>query len=89
MELKKIWTETVLPMLKDGYENVAKPAIEMYIEKKIEAKSDEYVDKIAAAIKKAIPGDYDDAFINAKLAEVKIQIKKEALEEAEKISDKV
>ena len=89
MDLKKYWADKVLPLLKAGVESTLKPALEVYVENLIAKRSDEIVEKIAIAVKAAIPGEIDNMMIDAKLVAIKAQVKKDLLEEAEKISDKV
>lgn len=89
IDLKKFWTEKVLPHIKEGADHLAKPALEAYAIKLIEAKSDLLVDKVAELVKTSIPGPFDDNYINANIDKVKADVKASLLAEAGKISDKV
>ena len=89
IDLKKFWTEKIVPYLENGKQELVLPAVEIYVEKMIEAKSDEIADKAASLVKGMIPGGVDDALIDSKLSGFKADLKKMLLVEAEKISDKV
>lgn len=64
-------------------------AIELAVEKVIEAKSDVFADSLLAKLAESIPGQLDDAIIEKVKPQVKEELKKFLLGQAEKISDKV
>ena len=63
-------------------------AVEVAVEKVIEAKSDEVVEQIILRIEEKTPG-WVDSLLEEKKVEIKAAIKGELLKLAEKISDKV
>lgn len=68
---------------------VVGPQIEVAIKALIEAELEKTVDLVLAKIAEAIPGKIDDLIIAQVAGSVKAQLKAAALEQADKISDKV
>lgn len=73
----------------DGLLEQGKIQLELAVEKEINDKCDEVVEKILQKIADAIPGGLDNVVIEAAKPKVKEELKKLLLSQAEKISDKV
>lgn len=81
--------EQALEALKKAVAEQALPAIEIAVEKLIEARCDEAVDATFKKIEELIPGMIDDVILEKVKPEAKVELKKVLLAQAEKISDKV
>ena len=81
--------EQAMEALKKAVAEQALPAIEIAVEKLIEARCDEAVDAAFKKIEEAIPGSIDDMILEKVKPEAKAELKKFLLVQAEKISDKV
>lgn len=81
--------EQALEALKKAVAEQALPAIEIAVEKLIEARCDEAVDAAFKKIEELIPGMIDDVILEKVKPEAKVELKKVLLAQAEKISDKV
>lgn len=88
MDLKALKEKVIAAGLK-ALDEVIKPAVEIEVEKLIEAKSDKVVDIVFAKLKEVIPGNFEDGFVEKYAPKVKADVKAALLAEAEKISDKV
>jgi hypothetical protein len=72
-----------------SFKEEALAALEVAVEKLIEAKCDEAVEAAFKKIEEVIPGEIDNMILEKVKPEAKAELKKILLAQAEKISDKV